>query len=142
MRDDATVRAATPKDAAQLLDLVRRFTTSFKTDPTAFHRSLPGLIQDPRAALLVAEIDGQVRGYLLGFEHTTFYANGPVGWVEEIMVDDSLRRAGLGRCLMAAFEAWSRSHGCQLVALATRRAAPFYKALGYEESATYFRHIL
>ena len=31
---------------------------------------------------------------------------------------------------------------CALVALATRRAAPFYRALGYEESAVYFRKIL
>ena len=36
--------------------------------------------------------------------------------------------------------------GCRtqlhVVALATRRAAPFYRALGYEESAIYFRKIL
>ena len=31
---------------------------------------------------------------------------------------------------------------CALVALATRRAAPFYRAAGYEESATYFRKVL
>ena len=29
-----------------------------------------------------------------------------------------------------------------LIALATRRAAPFYRALGYEESAAYFRKVL
>lgn len=29
-----------------------------------------------------------------------------------------------------------------LFALATRRAAPFYAALGYEDSATYFRKLL
>ena len=43
---------------------------------------------------------------------------------------------------MAAFEAWAAGHGCALVALATRRAAPFYRALGYEESAAYFRKLL
>ena len=40
---------------------------------------------------------------------------------------------------MAAFEGWAVSQGCAVVALATRRAAPFYRALGYEESASYFR---
>jgi hypothetical protein len=29
-----------------------------------------------------------------------------------------------------------------MVALATRRAAPFYLALGYEESAAYLRKVL
>ena len=43
---------------------------------------------------------------------------------------------------MNAFEEWSVAQGCALVALATRRAAPFYLSLGYEESATYFRKVL
>jgi hypothetical protein len=37
---------------------------------------------------------------------------------------------------------WAAVRDCALVALATRRAAPFYRALGYEESAVYFRKIL
>jgi len=40
---------------------------------------------------------------------------------------------------MARFEEWTASHGAKLVALATRRAAEFYRALGYTESAVYFR---
>ena len=44
--------------------------------------------------------------------------------------------------LMAEFERWATERGAALVALATRRAAPFYLALGYEESATYFRKLL
>jgi GNAT superfamily N-acetyltransferase len=79
---------------------------------------------------------------VLGFEHLTLFANGRVAWVEELMVDESLRRQGLGRQLMDAFTEWVRSRHCRLVALATRRAAPFYQALGYEESATYFRKLL
>ena len=43
---------------------------------------------------------------------------------------------------MTRFEAWAAARGCRLVALATRRAAAFYGAIGYEESATYFRKIL
>jgi hypothetical protein len=43
---------------------------------------------------------------------------------------------------MSAFEQWAAARGCALVALATRRAAPFYRALGYEESAVYFRRLL
>lgn len=44
--------------------------------------------------------------------------------------------------LIDAFEEWAASEGCALVALATRRAAPFYRDLGYEESAAYFRKVL
>lgn len=44
--------------------------------------------------------------------------------------------------LMSAFERWAAAHGCALAALATRRAAPFYLAIGYQESATYLRKVL
>jgi hypothetical protein len=43
---------------------------------------------------------------------------------------------------MAAFEQWAADRGSRLVGLATRRAAPFYAALGYEESAAYLRKLL
>jgi len=49
---------------------------------------------------------------------------------------------GIGSGLMNAFEAWARLRGSKLIGLATRRAAPFYAALGYEESATFFRKLL
>ncbi len=81
-------------------------------------------------------------GYLLGFQHVSFFANGPVAQVEEILVRGSYQGQGIGRALMDEFERWAAALGCTLVTLATRRAAPFYHALGYEESATYFRKVL
>jgi GNAT superfamily N-acetyltransferase len=65
-----------------------------------------------------------------------------VAWVEEVFVRAEDRQHGLGKALMAAFEQWAADQGCGLVALATRRAAPFYRALGYDESAAYFRKLL
>jgi GNAT superfamily N-acetyltransferase len=94
------------------------------------------------ACLLLARTGQQSIGYLLGFRHLTFYANGYVGWVEEVVVRGQHRGEGVGAALMNAFEQWAAAGDCTLVALATRRAAPFYKALGYEESATYFRKVL
>jgi GNAT superfamily N-acetyltransferase len=136
------VRAARPGDGAGVLALAQAFATSFVVDPSAFARSFPMLLGQPGTRLLVADEganEGRVSGYLLGFVHPTFYANGPVGWVEELMVDPGQRRRGLGRLLMKEFEAWVASQGGGVVALATRRAAEFYQAIGYEESATYFR---
>jgi len=65
-----------------------------------------------------------------------------VGWVEEVFVRPRERGRGTGQALMSAFEQWAAGHGCALVALATRRAAPFYRALGYEQSAIYHRKLL
>ena len=43
---------------------------------------------------------------------------------------------------MEAAEVWAAAAGAAYVALATRRAAPFYAALGYDESAAFFRKVL
>lgn len=135
------LRRARLDDEQALLPLVGAFATSFVPEEMAFRASFRALMEDDKTCLLVADA-GSLVGYLLGLVHETFYANGPVGWVEEVMVEESWRRRGVGRQLMEAFEGWACGRGCRLVALATRRAAPFYLALGYEESATYFRRLL
>jgi GNAT superfamily N-acetyltransferase len=136
------IRTAQYLDAEAVLALAKSFATSFVVDDQAFSRAFSELLASPQAHLAVAEADRQLVGYLLGFEHATFFANGRVAWVEEIMVSALFRRRGIGLRLMQGFEAWAVARGSTLVALATRRAAPFYQALGYEESAIYFRKLL
>ena len=133
------VRVAKEADVDDLFPIVVEFATSFIPERPAFERAFHGLLKDDHSCLLVADHQGSPVAYLLGFDHLTFFANGPVGWVEEIAVRSSWRRRGIGRALMARFEEWTASRGAKLVALATRRAAEFYCALGYTESAVYFR---
>jgi GNAT superfamily N-acetyltransferase len=136
------IRPAGAADAQEVAVLAGQLARSFAFSREAFDRAYPELIAARDACLLVAADGDQRAGYLLGFRHLTFYANGPVGWVEEVLVRDGERGRGVGRALMSEFERWAADQGCALVALATRRAAPFYQALGYDESATYFRKVL
>ena len=136
------VRQARAGDAGDVARLAARLATSFEFSAARFLENYPALLAEDGARLLLAVDGHESIGYLLGFRHLTFYANGPVGWVEEVVVRDQDRGRGIGRVLMDAFEQWAAAEGCTLVALATRRAAPFYRALGYEESAVYFRKVL
>jgi GNAT superfamily N-acetyltransferase len=136
------VRRARTGDAGAVAGLAGELAQSFPFSRDQFDLAYPALVASQDACLLVAAEDGECLGYVLGFRHLTFYANGPVGWVEEILVRPECRGRGLGRALMSAFERWAAGHGCTLVALATRRAAPFYRALGYEDSAAYLRKVL
>jgi len=129
-------------DADRIFELAVRLATSFSPERSHFEQAFTQLLDNDDACMMVAGPEAGVVGYLLAFAHQTFFADGPVGWVEEIMVDDDHRRGGVGRALMAGFETWSVERGCRLVALATQRAAEFYTALGYQESATYFRKAL
>ncbi|GAB3684979.1 GNAT family N-acetyltransferase [Angustibacter aerolatus] len=131
------VRPARPGDAAGVQVLAAATATSFEPDAAAFDRAWPALLADRAALLLVADQDGDVVGYLLAFVHQTFFANGPVCWIEELAVDVRHQRRGTGRALTAAAEEWAAGHGAGLVALATRRAQDFYAALGYRASAEY-----
>jgi GNAT superfamily N-acetyltransferase len=153
------VRPAGPGDRDQVWPLARDLATSYVVQRAAFDQSYESLLATPTALLLVAEAPasprdrgsldgsggavaeggGEVVGYLLATSHPAFHANGPVVWVEEVMVAEPARGTGVGRQLMAAAEAWGRRRGARYVALATRRAAPFYQALGYEDSAVYFK---
>jgi GNAT superfamily N-acetyltransferase len=136
------VRRARPGDASDVAGLAGELAQSFPFSREQFDLAYPALAASQDACLLVAAADGECLGYVLGFRHLTFYANGPVGWVEEILVRPECRGRGLGRALMSAFERWATEHDCTLVALATRRAAPFYRALGYQDSAAYLRKVL
>jgi GNAT superfamily N-acetyltransferase len=142
------IRSATAADAGTVARLAAELAQSFPFSLAAFDRAYPALLAAEDACLLLAEDLGiagrqasraEPVGYLLGFWHLAFFANGPVAWVEEILVRPEYRGRGAGRALMSAFEQHAADQGCRLAALATRRAAAFYRALGYQESAVYFR---
>lgn len=138
----ARVRPATDGDAGAVLALAADMAVSFTVEREPFLRSFAAILDAPDAHLLVVGSGSTVRGYLLGFEHPAFFANGPVGWVEEIAVREDARRQHLGSLLMTAFEDGVRERGGRLVALATTRASSFYEASGYDRHAAYYRKYL
>ena len=138
MVDALPVRRARREDAQAIFELSSEMATSYLVEWETFRLSLAALLDTPGAHLLVTPAAGLISGYLLGFTHPTFFANGSVGWVEEIAVRRASRRQGIGASLMTAFEDAARSEGCRISALATRRAANFYLALGYTANAEYF----
>lgn len=137
-----TVRVARLDDRDQVWPLARDLATSYDLQADAFADSFAALVDAPDVLLLVAEQGDRLVGYLLAQQQHTFHANGPAVWVQEIVVSDDQRGAGIGRELMAAAETWATAKGAAYVALATRRAADFYTAVGYEPSATYFKRRL
>ncbi|WP_245606073.1 GNAT family N-acetyltransferase [Thermus amyloliquefaciens] len=79
---------------------------------------MAGLLQDPRQAAFVAEVEGR----LVGFVEVSLrpYAEGcatrPVGYLEGWYVAPEWRWQGIGRALVEAAEAWARARGCQEMA--------------------------
>ena len=133
------VRRATADDADAIWPLVSEFATSFTPDRGAFADILPALVSRDDVLVLVAESGGDAVGYLLAALHPTFFANGPVAGVEEVMVAPAHRRSGVGAALMSEAEKWADACGAGYLSLASRRAGDFYLALGYEDSAIFYK---
>jgi GNAT superfamily N-acetyltransferase len=136
------VRQAQAHDEGALFPLVGAFPTPSAIEPGEYSRMFRQKLADPSAFVAVASRDGRLVGYLSGHRHAAFYAGGNTAWVDEIFVVAELRKYGVGRTLMAAFEAWALQGGCALVSLATAGAGDFYGRLGYATKAGYYKKYL
>ena len=136
------IRRAQSLDVDKLVPLASDLATSFVVDPAIFREAFQLCLQDENSIVLVAEHESSLVGYLLGFDHVAFFANGRVSGVEELYVIPQQRRRGIGRALMVEFEKWALSRSSAQIVVCTRRAAEFYSAIGYEETATCFRNVL
>lgn len=133
------LRAATLDDYHELFGLASQLATSYAVNHEHFAQAYQAIVVDPNVDLIVAASNSKIIGYVLAFHHLTFYANGMVSWVEEIFVQEAYRRQNIGNQLMQEVETRAHQRGSKLVALATRRAGHFYQAIGYEDSATYYK---
>jgi GNAT superfamily N-acetyltransferase len=91
----------------------------------------------PDHCVLVAELEGQVAGWA----HVERRVNLESGVRAELMglvVDSRVRRAGIGKRLVAAVEQWAVTRGLATMVVrsnVTREAAhAFYRQLGYDVS--------
>lgn len=96
-------------------------------DPAAdFARAIAG---PASAVLLLREGDYLAASVMVGFD-------GHRGWVYYLAVAPERRRAGLGRTMMDAAEAWLRGRGAPKIQLMVREdneaALGFYESLGLE----------
>jgi GNAT superfamily N-acetyltransferase len=140
---EPTIRPARPDDRDAVWVLLNALAITFRPDRAAFDPTLDEMLARPDMLVLVADApDLGVVGYLVASSRVSLLANGRAVWVAELITDERVRRSGVGRALMARAEDWSREQGAAQVTLATSRAPDFYRALGYDDFATYFRKAL
>ena len=137
--NEVQVRPAVAADADALFDLLRQFAVSYSPERSAFDRHFPRLLGDDHAELLVAQRDDEVVGYALAFRLLTLYANGPIMELQELMVDPASRGRGIGSKLVQAVTERAGALGCLEVTVPIRRAADYYRKLGFVETAVYLK---
>ena len=133
------VRAAVPEDEEGIFKLARQFPTPTPPSQKNFSDCYRIRVVDPASYIGLAEMEDAVVGYVSGYSHTAFYANGRTAWLDEIFVEQAFRRKGVGAALLHAFERWAKQMDCVLVSLATAGSGPFYIRAGYRTSAAYYK---
>lgn len=111
---------------------------AFQADGSTLRQRLHALTTEEDALLLVAELDGDVVGYVHGEIVMYLLFAGREMLVSELFVKQEARGHGVGSALMAAIEAEAVKRKCFRISVLNSREREsykrgFYPALGYEE---------
>ena len=126
------VRAATLSDAERIAELSTQL--GYPATTLEARKRLEGISAHCDHAVLVAEIDGEIVGWMHVLVAHSLTADTPVE-VSGLVVDENFRSRGIGLTLMKEAEAWARSRKCDVVRLRSNekreRAHAFYERIGY-----------
>ena len=94
------------------------------------------LKEDPDYIFLVAEVEDEIAGSLMGIICEELYGEcRPFMVIEDVIVDREFREQGIGSALMREIEAYAVSRNCNYVIFVSEQertdAVPFYRSLGY-----------
>jgi len=97
------------------------------------------VLANPTHFAAVAEEGSRIYGLVHAYERPALERAYEVV-LQSLVVDQSVRKTGIGRKLMTAAEAWAKSRGIKQVVLHTRidrdEARSFYEHIGYNLTAT------
>ncbi len=91
--------------------------------------------------LLVAERSGAVVGYALATIARLFYTNGDSAQLQELVVDEGVRGAGIGTQLVTAIEEQCQARGVRQLTVAVLGGAGIYERLDYRSTADFLKKI-
>jgi GNAT superfamily N-acetyltransferase len=141
MSDDVRIVAATAKDTAVILTMIRglaeyeRMSDRFAATETALREQLFGA--RPAAEVILVYAGEKPVGYALFFPTFSTFACRPGIYLEDLFIEPDWRGRGLGRRLLAHLAAIGVERGCdrmQWVVLPWNEpASEFYRGLGAEK---------
>jgi GNAT superfamily N-acetyltransferase len=134
---DVVIRQAKPTDAAGVAELSG--ILGYPVDCESMQRRLERLGGREEHVVFVAEISGNVVGWIHGAEHESLVA-GRMGEICGLVVAEGQRATGVGRRLVEAIEQWASGRGIEQVSVRSnvvrRESHPFYEKVGYARLKT------
>ena len=132
MSERVVVRPARVEDLGAVVAMDRAAATAPHWAEAAYAGMLVGA-EGRERCLLVAEVDGELRGFGAG----SFVRALGVGEVENLVVVEAARRRGVGRAICLELVAWARAAEAGVMELEVRAgnagARTLYEGLGFVE---------
>lgn len=133
-----TIQPATPEDAVALVAMAVAFRNHLEREtPTEaqFERSIAELLASPDALFFVAAQDEGPVGYVLLRYRYSMWVCGLEATIEDLFVDPSARKNGVGKALIERALQAAAEHGCLSVCLDTNEfnvaSTRIYTQLGF-----------
>jgi GNAT superfamily N-acetyltransferase len=138
---DFEVRAAEGDEAGAIVPLYEWLFAPPGSKPGAWDErraevALRQAIESHDSVVLVAEAEGDLIGFITGYQDLHSVRFGYRAWVEDFAVDPERRSQGVGKALLDAAKAWACERGATHLeldsALARTDAHRFYEREGAE----------
>jgi GNAT superfamily N-acetyltransferase len=134
------IRPLRLSDIGAVMQLHRElgWNPAFQADGTTLKQRLETLITEDGALLLVAEMDGEVVGYIHGQMVVYLLFAGREMLISEVFVVEEARSKGVGKALIGAIEREAVKQRCFRISVLNGREREsykrgFYPSLGYQE---------
>jgi ribosomal protein S18 acetylase RimI-like enzyme len=126
----------------------RRFLAPNNRTPADYASFLGTKLEDPDAAILVAEAHGDVIGYayaaVQGYDYTSL--RGPAGVLHDLIVEPQHRGRGVGRLLLKAVLTYLTTRGTPRVVLlaaeGNQAAQQLFASMGFRRTMVEMTHEL
>lgn len=120
-----------------LKELIESLDSKEGIDSTVVPEKVVLFLNNTNPYFLVAEIDGDVRGFVDFTVRRTLLHSGPSALIDELVVGSGYQNKGVGKQLLNAVIAYCKQLGCCEVEVSTEltntNARRFYKKCGFEE---------
>jgi GNAT superfamily N-acetyltransferase len=139
------IRAALPADLDVVVPLFDAYRVFYRapSDPGAARRFLGDRLAAGDSRIFLAFRDGKAVGFTQLYPSFSSLSMRRLWILNDLFVAPEARRAGAGRALMAAADAFARADGAKGLALATQNgnatAQALYAKMGYRRDEE-FRH--
>ena len=137
------IRELNSIDLPKLADLYEQFWGD-KSYVSKMELQLEFIKREKMHSILVCEEQGQVVGSVMGIVCRELYGDcRPFMVVENMIVDKTYRRSGIGQALLQELERMAKERNCTQMILVTEKdredACGFYEAYGFSQNTTGYK---